>query len=198
MVLVMLYMVNSAGLNLQKMCRNVHLFSVALNLATTEQAIGRTNRCGQAFVVQVFDYRVPDTFQISLSKRATQKALPAILTDMSSSLAAILNPTNDYVEASRWVIRDKELIYVEDGDVKEDTDIDDPDRRLDAIMVALEGGEFEDKKKTRKRQNMGKKKRGRKGNKREGNKRGKKGKKWEEGEEVEEEVEEEGEEEEEE
>ncbi|GKZ61541.1 hypothetical protein AnigIFM49718_008260 [Aspergillus niger] len=154
MILIMSYLVNSAGLNLQRFCRNVHLFSVALARAIIEQAIGRVNRVGQTQVVQVFDYRVPDTFQISLNNRASQKALPGVLTDMSSSLASLLEPEKDYVEANKWVLRDGNLMYLEDVDERKKGDITDPDTLLDAIMAELEGAQFDPNKKKKRRNPM--------------------------------------------
>jgi hypothetical protein len=158
MVLVMSYLVNSAGLNLQRLCRNVHLFSVAMTRATADQAIGRVSRVGQTRCVLVYDYRVPGTFQISLSNRATEKALPGVMTDMSSSLASILEPGKDWIEMNRWVLRNQKLIYLEDGVSKLDTDDQDADHILDAVMRELEGSTVEEAEKTpKKRRNMKKK-----------------------------------------
>lgn len=78
MILIMSYMVNSATLNLQRFCRNVHLFSVDLARAIVKQAIGRVSKVDQTNTPQVLDYRVPDSFQVILTNRDTEKALPGI------------------------------------------------------------------------------------------------------------------------
>lgn len=60
-------LVTSAGLNLQRFCRDGQIFSVALTRAVSEQAIGRANCVGQSQIVQVFDYRVIYSFRVSLN-----------------------------------------------------------------------------------------------------------------------------------
>lgn len=48
-------LVTSAGLNLQRFCRDGQIFSVALTRAISEHAIGRANCVGQSQIVQLFD-----------------------------------------------------------------------------------------------------------------------------------------------
>ncbi|KAF5854714.1 hypothetical protein ETB97_000849, partial [Aspergillus alliaceus] len=84
MVLICSYGVNSAGLNLQTLCRNVHLFSPALSKATRDQAIGRTCRLGQDRIVLVYDYSVDESFNEYMLSRTKNKAIASLMIEATS------------------------------------------------------------------------------------------------------------------
>ncbi|EZF68463.1 hypothetical protein A7C99_4982 [Trichophyton rubrum] len=84
MVLVCSYNVSSTGLNLQKLCRNVVIFSPPTSKASQDQAIGRVKRLGQTHVVHVYEIRVRDSFNIRQVISNITKAVPALVADLNS------------------------------------------------------------------------------------------------------------------
>jgi SWI/SNF-related matrix-associated actin-dependent regulator of chromatin subfamily A3 len=56
MVLICSYYVNSAGSNMQRNCRNAHLFDVPNSDSLLTQAVGRIWRLNQQRTVKVYDY----------------------------------------------------------------------------------------------------------------------------------------------
>lgn len=77
---------------------------MALTRAIIKQVISRVCRVGQIHIAQVFNYKVLDSFHIILTNGATEKALPGIMTDMSSSLSSLLHLEDEFVVATAWVI----------------------------------------------------------------------------------------------
>ncbi|PYH34632.1 uncharacterized protein BO87DRAFT_435891 [Aspergillus neoniger CBS 115656] len=151
MILVLSYQLNSSGLNLQRYCRYVHLFTPASTKSQGDQAIGRNLRVGQTRLVIVYDYRMMSTFQATIANRAATKALPAMLTDISCSLAAMLEPSSETAYTDRWVIRDGKVLHLEDTETPREGDVTDPDTVLDGICAMLEGLAYEPDTKTNKR-----------------------------------------------
>ncbi|EGD97711.1 hypothetical protein TESG_05112 [Trichophyton tonsurans CBS 112818] len=86
MVLVCSYNVSSTGLNLQKLCRNVVIFSPPTSKASQDQAIGRVKRLGQTHVVHVYEIRVRDSFNIRQVITNITKAVPALVADLNSRI----------------------------------------------------------------------------------------------------------------
>lgn len=82
MVLIYSYSVNAAGLNLQSLCRNVHLFSEGTSKSVVNQAIGRVCRLGQKKAVLVYDYQVEKSFDMTLVLKNKIKAIPALVAQM--------------------------------------------------------------------------------------------------------------------
>ncbi|RLL94475.1 hypothetical protein CFD26_102070 [Aspergillus turcosus] len=74
--------VNAAGLNLQQLCRNVHLFSEGTSKSVVKQAIERVCRLGQQKVVLVYDYHVEKSFDITLVLRNKLKAIPGLVVEI--------------------------------------------------------------------------------------------------------------------
>ncbi|RWQ94007.1 hypothetical protein C8Q69DRAFT_312507 [Paecilomyces variotii] len=63
MVLICSYYVNSAGSNLQSLCRNVHLFDIPTSDRFVQQAIGRVRRLRQRRIMKVYDYFLENSFK---------------------------------------------------------------------------------------------------------------------------------------
>lgn len=55
-VLICSFYVNSAGSNLQSLCRNMHLWDIPTLDRYVQQAVGRVRRLGQRKIVKVYDY----------------------------------------------------------------------------------------------------------------------------------------------
>lgn len=140
MVLVMSYLISSAGLNLQAMCRNVHLFSPATSKAITDQAIGRALRVGQNRTVFVYEYQVPNTFNIYLAERNLTKALPGLVTMMCTGLAPMLNESASGFSVEGWVIRDGELVALAKDEEPGEEDITDTSTIMDQVVREISGG----------------------------------------------------------
>jgi hypothetical protein len=140
MVLICTYSVNSAGLNLQSLCHNVHLFMPATSALVHDQAIGRVCRIGQQNIVIVYDYHVPGTFNVYLVNRNRNKAIPGIVTEMTSGLNDEGDlSSNGIINTQNWVIRDGKLIHLEKGQNTHDGDNTDPDAIMAAIVDSLQG-----------------------------------------------------------
>jgi hypothetical protein len=86
MVLICIYSINLAGLNLQLLCYNVHLFTPVTLAAVHDQAIGQVCHIGQWNIVIVYDYHVPGTFNVYLVNYNRNKAIPGIITEITSRL----------------------------------------------------------------------------------------------------------------
>lgn len=143
-VLISSYSVNSAVLNLQNLCRNVHLLSPATSSAILDQAIGRICRFGQRHVVLVYDYQVQKTINTVILNRNNSKALPFIVMDMA------LGGENDVISSdlqhlNLWRIRGYKPVQFQEGEDPLPDDIFDPDVVLEKTTNALEGKEVDDK-----------------------------------------------------
>lgn len=84
MILVCSYYVNSAGSNLQGMCRNVHLFDVPTSEAMLNQAVGGSRRLGQLKIVKVYEYIVEDSFNIKQLNNSMNKVIPTLVAELNS------------------------------------------------------------------------------------------------------------------
>ncbi|PWY66464.1 putative DNA repair helicase rad5,16, partial [Aspergillus heteromorphus CBS 117.55] len=134
MVLVMSYLVSSAGLNLQNLCRNLHLFSPATSKAVKDQSVGRALRVGQTRTVFVYEYCVPKTFNVYLAERSMQKALPGLVTMMCTGLAPALDNSEAGFSVEGWVIRDGELVALGNGEEPQEGDITDTELIMEQVV----------------------------------------------------------------
>ncbi|KAB8079334.1 P-loop containing nucleoside triphosphate hydrolase protein [Aspergillus leporis] len=82
MVLVCGYNINAAGLNLQSLCRNVHLLCVGISKSIVKQVIGRVSRLGQDRITFVYEYRVAGSFDGELVEKSESKALPGLVAEV--------------------------------------------------------------------------------------------------------------------
>ncbi|KUL90693.1 hypothetical protein ZTR_00025 [Talaromyces verruculosus] len=85
MVMVCSYYVNSAGCNLQPLCRNVHLLCTPMGLPIAAQAIGRVRRLGQTKIVKVYEYHLEKSFDEDLISRNISKAIPALALSLNDA-----------------------------------------------------------------------------------------------------------------
>lgn len=116
MVLVCSYSVNSAGLNLQHLCRNVHLFETALSEAIMMQAIGRVRRIGQRRIVKVYDYRVPDSFNARQVEKALEKSVPGLIAEMNSLIFQYSHTEDDNLQMNNWAMKpDGKVVRIQEG-----------------------------------------------------------------------------------
>ncbi|KAM5448074.1 hypothetical protein MaudCBS49596_005660, partial [Microsporum audouinii] len=104
MVLVCSYSVNSAGMNLQAKCRNIHLFDTAMSEAITRQAIGRCARLGQTRIVKVYEYRVPRSFNIRQVTNNVQKAIPGMIAELNRGIFTVEGNDDGDVDLGQWAI----------------------------------------------------------------------------------------------
>jgi hypothetical protein len=101
-VLVNSYYVNSAGSNLQGLCRNVHLFDVPSSFSILEQAIGRVRRLGQTRVVKVYDYRLEGSFNMQQIARNYEKSMPTLALFLSREEWDIQVNEDNEIEVGIW------------------------------------------------------------------------------------------------
>ncbi|KAE8164621.1 SNF2 family N-terminal domain-containing protein [Aspergillus tamarii] len=143
MVLINSFSVNSAGLNLQNQCRNVHLFSPTISKSIRNQAIGRSCRLGQSRIVLVYEYIVNDSFNTYLQDRGDRKAMAGLIIEMTSLIRSNSDEIEDNgmckTDLTRWVIRGTELVYLENGVEAEDSDVQDPELVFQRVLKAMEG-----------------------------------------------------------
>ena len=85
-VLIGTYALGSAGINLQNLCRNVHLFDPPGSDAIGIQAVGRVRRIGQLREVKVFEYYVQGTVNEFQRWKNLQKALPGVLAQLNNRI----------------------------------------------------------------------------------------------------------------
>lgn len=97
-VLVCSYGVNAAGLNLQNMCQNIHLYSPRMSKSVVDQAIGRVSRLGQTQIVLVYEYQLDNKFNLMLVKWNKLKAIPGLVADMSCDEFLV------DLDIGRWVV----------------------------------------------------------------------------------------------
>ncbi|GMG25245.1 unnamed protein product [Aspergillus oryzae] len=87
MVLICAYNVNAAGMNLQNLCRNVHILTMGLSKSVVNQAIGRVSRLGQERMTFVYEYRLRSSFDEDLVSRSERKALPGLVADLGEGFS---------------------------------------------------------------------------------------------------------------
>lgn len=85
MVMVCSYFVNSAGSNMQHLCRNIYLLCTPMGLAITAQAVGRVRRLGQSYVVKVYEYHLMKSFDMDLIANNISKAIPSVALAMDQT-----------------------------------------------------------------------------------------------------------------
>lgn len=142
MVLVCSYSVNSAGLNLQHMCRNVHLFETALSEAIMMQAVGRVRRIGQQRIVKIYDYRVPKSFNERQAAKILEKSLPGLVAELNNTLFALNHSDKETLVMNNWAINDdKQIIKLENGEnPPQGYRVVEADVVLSHIIKAMKGG----------------------------------------------------------
>lgn len=74
-VLITNFYMNSAGLNLQVICQNIHLFSTDTFSSVIKQAFGRMCYLGQTKSYA----KVEGTFQVGLARKNQAKALLSLI-----------------------------------------------------------------------------------------------------------------------
>ncbi|RAL01276.1 putative DNA repair helicase rad5,16 [Aspergillus ibericus CBS 121593] len=137
MVLVCNYMLNTAGLNLQSLCRNVHLFSVGLSKSLVNQAIGRVSRIGQKRPVFVYDYRIKGEFDDTLANLSARKSIPGIIAELSRDFDIKMGNDGAFA-VTGWVIRHRVLHHLVPGEQIQKGDITDGMRIIKKLMSRLE------------------------------------------------------------
>jgi hypothetical protein len=138
MALVCSFSVNAAGLNLQQLCRNVHLFSEGTSKSVVDQAIGRVCRLGQQKVVLVYDYQVEKSFDMTLVLRNKIKAIPALVAQMRGG--EFLAEAGDDQSAEgpslggKWVVRNGKAYCLQNDEQPQPEDKTSPDDVLPALV----------------------------------------------------------------
>lgn len=130
-VLICSYGVNAMGLNLQNLCRNVHLFSPGMSKAVVDQAIGRVCRLGQTRIVLVYEYQLENKFNAMLVKRNKLKAVPGLVAEMSPDEFSMA------LDIGRWVVRGGEAYRLGNDEAPTVDDKTDSSAVLEALLVLL-------------------------------------------------------------
>lgn len=138
MVLICEYKVNAAGLNLQNLCRNVHLLSMGLSKSVVNQAIGRVSRLGQERMTFVYEYRLQSSFDDDLVSRNERKALPGLVADLGEGFNFPSISEGEKGLANRWVLRAGELYQLAPGEPVRMEDITERRPILEELMRSME------------------------------------------------------------
>ncbi|GAM35723.1 DNA repair helicase [Talaromyces pinophilus] len=148
MVLVCLYGVGASGLNLQSMCRNVHLFDAARSQAAVDHAIGRICRLGQSHSVLVHEYRLKKSFHDEMILRNRRKARPGMVTDLSTTIFKdLLEGDNDsdgsfaaldHKSLAKWVVREGALVELDEDEEPQEGDSQDTEEILDLLAEMVQ------------------------------------------------------------
>lgn len=134
-VLVCSYNVNSAGLNLQNLCRNVHLFSPGMSKSITDQAIGRVCRIGQSRMVLVYEYQLRNRFTSMLLMRNKLKSIPGLVAEMNPDEIHL----GDEHDIGCWVVRNGSAHRLADGEQPGPDDDTNADNVLGALLAWCQG-----------------------------------------------------------
>lgn len=138
MVLICSYSINAAGLNLQQLCRNVHLFSEGTSKSVVNQAIGRVCRLGQQHVVLVYDYQVEKSFDMTLVLRNKMKAIPGLVAEMSGgeflAEAGDDQSTEGPSLGGKWVVRNGKAYCLQENEQPQPEDKTSEDDVLPALV----------------------------------------------------------------
>jgi hypothetical protein len=122
------YSLNSAGLNLQHLCRNFRFFSAALSKSVVDRAIERVARLGQEHIVFVYEYRLRNSFDMELADRSKVKAIPTIIALMSQEVFESSNSNGrDELDIGIGVVRKGDLVPLQDGGTPALGDLTDED-----------------------------------------------------------------------
>lgn len=101
-VLITTFALNSSGLNLQTLCRNLHMLDTPTSESTSAQAIGRLWRLGQQKIVKVYEYHVPDTFSSRQVLRNAAKAIPGLVAQLDKALYCINTDDEGNLVMENW------------------------------------------------------------------------------------------------
>lgn len=147
MVLICTYGINLTGVNLQAMCRNVHLFDAAMSQSVVDQAIGRVCRLGQSRTTLIYEYKLDKSCLTDIQSRSQIQAAPGLVTEIAREMymrAISADSEEQMVDESQpllkrnLVIRDNQLIEVQEGDPLLPGDDLDSTKIMDAMVEAIE------------------------------------------------------------
>ncbi|PIG82089.1 DNA repair helicase rad5 [Aspergillus arachidicola] len=138
MVLICAYNVNAAGMNLQNLCRNVHILSMGLSKSVVNQAIGRVSRLGQERMAFVYEYRLRSSFDEDLVSRSERKALPGLVADLGEGFTFPSISEGEEGLTTRWVLRAGELYQLAPGELIRKEDIAESRPILEKLMRSME------------------------------------------------------------
>ena len=134
-VLICSYNVNAAGLNLQNLCRNVHLFSPAMSKSIVDQAIGRVCCIGQRRPVLVYEYNLESRFTSMLAMRNKLKSIPGLVAEMDPNEIQLGSDQ----DIGRWVLRNGVTHRLSDDEEPGPEDDTDVDNVLGALLAWCQG-----------------------------------------------------------
>ncbi|KAB8226196.1 P-loop containing nucleoside triphosphate hydrolase protein [Aspergillus novoparasiticus] len=137
MVLICAYNVNAAGMNLQNLCRNVHILSMGLSKSVVNQAIGRVSRLGQERMAFVYEYRLWSSDE-DLVSRSERKALPGLVADLGEGFTFPSISEGEGGLTNRWVLRAGELYQLAPGELIRKEDIAESRPILEKLMRSME------------------------------------------------------------
>ncbi|KAE8133508.1 P-loop containing nucleoside triphosphate hydrolase protein [Aspergillus pseudotamarii] len=138
MVLICAYNVNAAGMNLQNLCRNVHILSMGLSKSVVNQAIGRVSRLGQERMTFVYEYRLRSSFDEDLVSRSERKALPGLVADLGDGFSFPSISEDGECLNDQWVLRAGELYQLAPGEPVRKEDITESKPILKKLMRSME------------------------------------------------------------
>ncbi|UDD59055.1 hypothetical protein AFCA_006473 [Aspergillus flavus] len=138
MVLICAYNVNAAGMNLQNLCRNVHILTMGLSKSVVNQAIGRVSRLGQERMTFVYEYRLRSSFDEDLVSRSERKALPGLVADLGEGFSFPSISEGEEGLTNRWVLRAGELYQLAPGELIGKEDITESRPILEELMRSME------------------------------------------------------------
>ena len=101
-VLVVSFITNNAGLNLQHTCHRQHFFETAPSEPIKEQAVGRCRRVGQRKVVWVHQHQVSNSYNTHQLTSNLLKVLPSMIAHLSDD--AVMESEGTLQEKGRWVV----------------------------------------------------------------------------------------------
>jgi SNF2 family DNA or RNA helicase len=139
MVLVCSLSVNAHGLNLHALCSICHLFDLAFSDSVRDQAIGRLRRLGQQNIVQVFEYRVINSFNTRQISNSTNKATAGIIADLNPEMFNVTVENDEDVNLGRWIIRNGQLTRLADVEELQEGDSVDEVEIVQNLIETMKG-----------------------------------------------------------
>jgi hypothetical protein len=104
MILVCFYVMNSTDLNLQKLCRNIHLFNILINETALMQAISCIRCLEQIFMIKIYKYTVKKFFNIYQLTNNVFKSVSELVAELNHDVFMMkLSNTCENVNLSWWV-----------------------------------------------------------------------------------------------